>query len=194
MTIISFFIQDWEDFSKKHNGSLKITKTGLSPLGGGMSEWQRVYLTIPHYDSNIVFFTGEAAQMRIYYDFKKDIRFNFLIYKEDYLDKIGKRFNLINEIEINDSEFDKVFIIKSNDESLVKKVLCKSIKEFLIMNRMYLANFKLDKEKNTTVLNLNAPFDENNLTHMEDVLSFMKKTIDIIVGFNTKTNANNKQA
>lgn len=184
MAIISFYIQDWDDFAKKHNGTLKVTKTGMSPLGGGMSVWQRVYLSIPYHDSNIVFFTGEAAQMRIYYDFKRDIGLNFLIYKEDYLDKIGKRFNLINEIEINDSEFDKLFFIKSNDECLVKKVLCKSIKEFLVKNNKYLANFKLDKEKNTTVLYLNAPFDENNLTHMEDVLSFMKKTIDIIVGFN----------
>ncbi len=184
MTMIGFYIQDWRDFAKKHNGSVKVTKTPFSPLGGGMSVWLRVFLSIPHYNSNIVFFNSEAAEMKIYYDFKKDIGLNFLIYKEDYLDKIGKHFNLIKEIEINDSEFDKHFFIKSNDECFVKKVLCDSIKEFLLKNNKYVANFKLEKEKNSTVLYLNAPFNENNLTHIEDVLSFMKKAVDIIVGFN----------
>ncbi|MBN2745410.1 MAG: hypothetical protein JXR34_01675, partial [Bacteroidales bacterium] len=150
MAMIGLFIQDWRDFAKKHNGSVKVTKTPFSPLGGGMSVWLRVFLSIPHYNSNIVFFTGEAAEIKVYYDFKKDIGLNFLIYKEDYLDKIGKHFHLINEIQINDFEFDKHFFIQSNNESFVKEVLCDSIKEFLLKNNKYVANFKLEKEKTSS--------------------------------------------
>jgi len=180
MTIINFFIQDWQEFAKKHNGTLKSTKTGFSPVGFGMSVWKRIYLNIPYHRSDIVFFTGEAAQMKIYYNFKKDIRLNFLIYPEDYFDKIGKCLNLLNDITIHKTDFDNSFFIKSNNDIFIRKILSHEVMDFLLKNKIFLANVKLENEKNTTVLELNAPFDERNLTHMEDVLSFFKKTIDNI--------------
>ena len=183
MTVINFFLQDWQAFAKKHNGSLKSTKTGFSPVGFGMSVWKRVYLSIPYSRSEIVFFTGEEAQMKIYYNFNKDIRLNFLIYQEDYMDKIGKYFNLLSDITIHEAEFDNAFFIKSNDEQFVKRVLSREVMDFLLKNRRYLANFKLENVKNSTVLELNSPFDEKDLIHMEEVVSFLKRVVDNIEAY-----------
>jgi hypothetical protein len=162
MAIINFFIQDWLDFAEKHNGVVKQTKTGLSPVGFGMSVWKKVYLKIPYLNSDIVFMTGEATRMEIFYNFQDDLHLNFLIYPEDNMDKIGKFFNLIKEIRLNDELFDKKYFIKSDNENLIKTVLSDDIKDFLVLNRTYVSNFKLDLKNGYTVLELNAPFNENN--------------------------------
>jgi len=181
MAVINFFIQDWIEFADKHNGSVKQTKTGLSPVGFGMSVWKKVYLKIPYSNSEIVFMTGEATRMEIFYDFKKDIHLNFLIYPEDYLDKVEKFFHLIKEVYIEDKVFDKKYFIKSDDENLMNTLLSDDIKEFLLKHRTYISNYKLELKNNSTVLEFNAPFHENNIHHMENVLSFMKKSIDNIL-------------
>jgi len=183
MTIISFFIEEWRDFAKKHNGSIRNTKTGASPVGFGLSSWKKVYLTIPYEDSEIVFVTGEATRMEIYYKFKKDLQQNFLIYREDSFDKIALLFNITSEITINDEEFDKSFLIKGNNESFVSNILTRDIKSFLVENKKYISNYKLEKNKEVSVLELNSPFNENNIAHMEKVLSFMKKSIDVILRY-----------
>lgn len=184
MTIVSFFIEEWRDFAKKHDGSIRNTKTGASPVGFGLSSWKKVYLTIPYKNSEIVFVTGEATRMEIYYKFKKDLHQNFLIYPEDSVDKIALLFNIMSEITINDEEFDKCFFIKSNNENLVNNILTKDIKTFLIENRRYISNYKLEKTKEISILELNSPFNENNLVHMEQVLSFMKNSVDGILRYN----------
>lgn len=187
MAIINFFIQDWIDFAEKHNGSINQTKTGISPVGFGMSVWKKVYLKIPYFNSEIVFITGEATRMEIFYDFQENIKLNFLIYPEDYMDRIGKFFNMITEICLNDELFDKEYFIKSDNDLLIKTVLTNDVKAFLLKNRTYVSNYKLDLKKGSTVLELNAPFNENDIAHMENVLSFMKKSIDNIMTY-LKTN------
>lgn len=189
MAIINFFIQDWVDFAEKHNGTVKQTKTGLNPIGFGMSVWEKVYLKIPYFDSEIVFMTGEATRMEIFYNFQDDMKLNFLIYPEDYMDRIGEFFKMMTEICLDDELFDKKYFIKSDNEKLIKTVLTDDIKDFLIKNRTYISNYKLELKNGSTVLELNAPFNENNIPHMENVLYFMKKSIDNILNY-IKTNTN----
>lgn len=183
MGIISFFIEEWRDFAKKHNGSVRNTRTGVSPVGFGMSSWKKVYLTIPYKGSEIVFLTGEVTRMEIYYKFNKELSQNFLIYPEDSFDKVALLFNMASEMTVNDEEFDKRFFIKGNNENFISNILTKDIKAFLIENRKYISNYKLEKNKEVSVLELNSPFNENNIIHMEKVLSFMKKSIDGIMRY-----------
>lgn len=183
MAIINFFIDDWRNFAKNNNGSIKHAKTGLSPIGFGMSVWKKLYLTIPFYDSEIVFLSGEATRMQIYYKFKNNIDFNFILLSEDNLDKIGKFLHLTKEINIQSEEFDKNFLIKSNNEILIKKILDLEIQNFLLKNKRYFSNYKLERNKTQPILEFNAAISENNLQDMERILSIMKKTIDCILNY-----------
>ena len=186
MTVISFFIEEWKQFAEKHQGVVEVYKTGVNPVGFGLSVWGNLSMTIPYRDSNIVFKTSEASSVKIFYDFQKDLQLNFLIYPEDYMDKIGKIFNLKKEIKVNDAQFDKQFFIQSDNEQLVESLLCEEIKSFLIENLARIANYKLDLKEDSSVLEYNAPFDESNIPLMEQILSFMKKTVDHILDYHNK--------
>jgi len=181
MTIIAFFIDEWKEFAQKHNGKIVYSKTGTSPTGFGMSSWKKVYLKIPYENSEIVFETGEATRMQLYFGFKTDLGKSFLIYPEDYMDKVSKYLKLLKEIEIGDAEFDKRFIIKTNNESFINKMLNEEIKDFLIKYVDRISNYKLEKVKGSSILQFNAPFSENNNVFMERVLSFMKLSVDQII-------------
>ena len=183
MSVIGLFINAWEQFAKTNNGELRITKTGNVPLGNGMSVWHRVYLQIPFFNSEIVFFTGEAAPMKVYFDFKKDLKMDFLIYKEDFIDRVGTYFNLIEEVKVNDLQFDRSFFIKTSDQSFVLNVFNRSIMDFLLRNKKYLGSFKLDNGNNSSILEYNAIFDENDIISMQEVLDFFKEIISLIISF-----------
>lgn len=186
MAIINFFINDWHDFAQHHEGKVKICKTKFSPLGFGMSVWKQVWLYIPYQGSGITFLTGEATRMRIFFDFKKDLNQSFLIYPKDYTDSLREFFGIGNNCIKTNPVFDKKIITKSPNEKLIEKLLTAPVCDFLLKDRKRLANFKLEKSTTSSLLELNAPFRESNIAHMEEVLIFMKNSINNILEFHEK--------
>ena len=64
----------------------------------------------------------KPASIMIRVPFKTESSFNFNIYREGLIAMIGKTFGM-QDIVIGDHEFDRQFIIKSNNESQIKKFL-----------------------------------------------------------------------
>ena len=67
------------------------------------------------------------TRIRLAYSIKQNI--DFKIYKKSLLNLLKKLFFNINEIEIQDAEFDKNHIIEGSDSSLIKNILNDIIQE-----------------------------------------------------------------
>jgi hypothetical protein len=134
-------------------------------------------LKIPFENGQITFLTTEIKPLKVSYSFNRIIPNEFLIYNEDYFDKILKHFGL-NELEIGDPDFDNKFIIKGNNEFLLRKILTKEWKTFLQSN--YLANFKLEKVEVCSVLELNISINELEVSNLAKIAELFKDIISII--------------
>ncbi len=100
----------YKKIAKEHKGNCKLRKTALGL--GGMNTWRIFEINIPYRNRKIDFIISEASPTKISYSFNIDLYLEFLIYREDWMDRIGKVFGL-KEFEIGIKEFDKMFIIGS---------------------------------------------------------------------------------
>jgi hypothetical protein len=182
--MIYSFIDEWLEVAEKHNATVKRILPGPSIIDRTYMQFEMVYMHIPYKYSHIIFSSGESDQIRIKYDFNLNSDFQFLIYQEDYMDKIGKFFDWVKEITINDPKFDQKFMIQTSNPEKMIRFLDTTVKSYLLSRYGTLANFKLETMHNSMVLTLNAPFDERNTEMMEKTIQFIKYAIDKIGNLN----------
>jgi hypothetical protein len=176
--------EHYKEIANKHNGSCKVKKTASGI--GGMNAWKVILINLPYKNGEIHFEISETSPIKIDYEFSNKLNLEFLIYPEDWLDKIGKLFGL-EEHEIGIKEFDKKFIIKGSNKRFVSRILDKQTREFLLNNDA-LSNCKLETIKDKSILELRAPFNQTNLTKLELTIEFIKKMVDNINGYNENNN------
>jgi len=174
----------YKDIAKKHNGSCELNKT--APGIGGMNSWKVIVINIPYKIGEIYFIISEASPMKIEFEFRINLKLEFLIYHEDWMDKIGKLFGL-TEFEIGIKEFDEKFIIKGSNKRFVSEIFDKRTREFLLNNDS-LSNCKLETNTGKSKLILNASFNESNLTKFENTIDFIKIMVDNIIGYYENNN------
>jgi hypothetical protein len=180
--MVNSFVDEWIEIAQKYNGTLKRKVPSANLINQGKHLYEMVYLYIPYKYSEILITSGESDSIKINFDFNINNGFQFLIYQEDYMDKIGKLFDWVEEITINDPQFDQKFMIQTNNPEKMIRFLDEPVKLYLLSRFGFLANFKLETIDNTMVLSLNAPFDERNSEMMEKTIQFFKYSIDKIVG------------
>jgi len=169
-------IESWKDIARENSGEFKVVNVH-SFANNDDPFLRRFEITIPFLDGQIFIITTEFKPLKICYTFNKVIADEFLIYEEDYADKIGKLFGA-TDIETGDVDFDKKFMIKCDDDGLLKKVLTFDLKKFLLEN--YVANFKLENANESSTLELNVAIIELDKTKMNDVIRLFKESVEII--------------
>lgn len=181
--MINSFVNEWIEIAQKYNGVVKRKVPSANLINQGKYLYEIVYLFIPYRYSEIIITSGEADTVKINFDFNIDNGFRFLIYQEDYMDKITKFLDILKELTVQDPDFDSKFIIQSNDINRMRLFLDDYIKEYLLLRHGYLANFKLDAINNSMVLSLNAPCNERNIELMDRTIQFIKYVIDKILDY-----------
>lgn len=173
-----FYLKTWEEFTIKHGGEVCNSHTKyLAPkLISTKDTLRKIRLKIPFSGGLINYYSGETSSVKIVYVFKNNINFNFIIHQEDFMDKVGKLFG-IDEINLFGSKFDSLYFIKTTHAEKLRKIFSPDIQAFLIKHHRFVANLKLELNKNVSVLEFNFPFDERNMEKMEDTLEFMKSII-----------------
>ena len=166
----------WESIAKSNNGTFKI-KNVRSFANTNDPTLRKFELTIPFAGSNIVLLSTELKPLKLSYKFKNELFLEFLIYPEDFTDKIGKLFGL-KEIEIGDPEFDPKFIIKGNNTGSIKKLMTLELREFLLKN--YISNFKMENLEGFSTLEMNISVKELEFEAMQNVIQTFKDCITII--------------
>ena len=168
--------QNWLKLAKEFNGTYK---TIHSESFGNFDDpiLNKFDLRIPHESGEIFLLTTEFKPLKVSFSFPSKLNTDFLIYPEDFTDKIGKFFGL-KEIEIDDYRFDSKYLIKGSNEKLIKLILTKPLKEYLLNN--HVSNFKLQTEKQESVLELNIVINELKYDEMNKLIELFKETIELI--------------
>ncbi len=166
----------WKLIAEEHNGMSRVIK--VQSFANTSDPFLRKFeLKIPFKESEILFITTEHKPLKISYIFKDNLNVEFLLYPEDFTDKISKFFGL-KELEIGNNEFDNRFIIKCKEKELINQIFSKEIRKYFINSQI--SNFKLFTEKEISVLELNILINELNKEQMNQVLNVMKNIIEII--------------
>ena len=120
-------------------------------LGGNLEKssiFKNTELTVPYKDWTIHMVAIRTAEdtkrelTRIFAPFSGKSDLKFKIYQENPLHAIGKFFKM-QDIEIHDPDFDKRFMIKGNDESMIRIFLQASNIKTLIPSEPFYT-FKLE--------------------------------------------------
>ncbi len=175
-----------KNFAKERNGTLKVKKTASGI--GGMNSWRVTILNLPYKNGEIHFIISQVSPMKIHYIFNSNLKLYFLIYNEDWMDKIGKLLGL-KEHQIGITNFDNKYIIKGTNKTFVSQILDKPIREFILKNDGF-SNLIFDSKANNSKLELNAPFNESNTTKMKEAYEFVQHMVDNIYNFYDKQTDN----
>jgi len=175
-TEMKILSQNWKKFAEV-NGGKSHTKNVKSFGNFDDPKLRKFELRIPHNKGEIVFNTDEFRPLKISFEFKKITKDEFLIYPEDFTDKIGKFFG-IKEFEIGDDKFDPKFMIRGNNKELIIRILNDRIKKYLLNN--YISNFKLFSQNSKSIIELNIVINELDYNEMQDILDVFKELVTIV--------------
>lgn len=177
----------WSIFSKEISGrfiegqSWHSDRTEIDYLG-----FQIVF-------DNYTLWSGKYNQIytRIIVPFYSDFDFSFEIYRSDILTKIETLFGS-QDVKIGRPEFDKAFVVKSNNELKVKTLLQnQKIRSFIEAQKK--GNLEISKcngiwkpklEKNEFQLSFYLEGELNDLEKLKELKNFFMELIDQL----TKTN------
>ena len=168
---IEILKNNWKQLSVDYNGKFRSIKINNALV------LRRFEMEIPYSFGKIILKTDEFKPLKINYKFQKNYNEHFIIYPEDFTDKIGKLFGF-KEFEIGVKEFDTKFFLKGNSKELTFKILTKKMRNYLLNH--YISNFKLDKEKNISYLELNIVINELDTSEMNELINIFKECVLII--------------
>jgi len=168
--------ENWKIFAKNHFGKSKTI--GAQSFGNWSDPVLRKFeLKIPFSKGEIVLATSEFKPLKLTYQFSKGTNIEFLIYPEDFTDKIAN-FLGSKEIEIGHKEFDENYFIKGSNEKFMHRLLNSQTRKFLLNN--YISNFKLCQVNKADMIELNIVINELELVEMEKVLKLFKNCITLV--------------
>ena len=104
--------------------------------------------------------------------------FEFSIGKETFATKFGKFFGY-NDIEFQDENFDKKFLLKSENEIAFRSLMDPQMQDELIAIELYLQGALVNSKKTFKYLLPGQIYLEEDLFGIEEILKFMVKMQDL---------------
>ncbi len=159
---INRVILNWEIISKEFNGEFKITKTNVDNRS-------LVYQTInteniDHIESilysfeikipfrgNFIVISISETKTPTFEFLINNSEFSFTISNEDYFERFLKLFGS-NELQTGDIEFDKKYLLDTNDKAKLKNFLDNRIRNWLKEQSLCFFDLNTSKSKNKLTL------------------------------------------
>jgi len=168
--------ENWGKIAKQLEGTFKTINV-RSTANISDSTIRKFKLTIPVEGDQITILSTEFNPLKLSCTFNFNSDNEFLIYPEDFTDKISKLFGY-KEVQLDDSEFDKAFMIRSKNKEFIKKLLPIRMRKFLLEN--YVTNFKYENLKSNSALELNVTIDELDNNKMLQAINIFTDCVLII--------------
>jgi hypothetical protein len=163
---IEILCKTWDALAIKNNGTF-VTRNVRQGNGSIDYTSTNYELRIPFANNHIILLTDNHMPLKVYFHFLHDTGCDFLIYPEDYADKLAKVFGL-KEIRIGDPVFDPKFIIKGNNPDFIKRILTFELRNFLLNN--FVSNFKMEAAEGASLLEMNISVKELDAVEMQNVI------------------------
>ena len=125
----------WKKIAELYNGKLIIKQTISKDINSFILE-------IPYKNHILVLTESDTKPLKFETEFKLNRKFEFNISWEDSVERILKLFGK-QDLKVNDKEFDKKYLIQSNDPELILKFLnYAQIKQTILRHNIYIINFE----------------------------------------------------
>lgn len=129
----------WKDLAKMFDGEFKIKQTISKDINS-------FHLEIPYKNHQIILTETDTKPLKFETKLKLNRKFEFNISWEDSLERILKIFGK-QDIIIGNKEFDKKYIIQSNEPELITNILnFREISKILLKHNIYLLTMEYDKK------------------------------------------------
>lgn len=123
----------WEKLSEMFNGKLQIKQTISKDINS-------FKLEIPYKNHKLILTETDTKPLKFEIEFKLNQKFEFNISWEDTVEKVLKRFGK-QDIKIGNTDFDKKYLIQSNNPELILRLLnYEQVKQSIIKHNIYLIN------------------------------------------------------
>lgn len=129
----------WKDLAELYDGEFKIKQTISKDINS-------LQLEIPYKNYIIVLTETDTKPLKFETELKLNRKFEFNISWENIVERILKLFGK-QDIKVGDKEFDKKYLIQSNEPKLIKKILnYKGMSKILLKHNLYLLSLEYDKK------------------------------------------------
>lgn len=129
----------WKDLAKMFDGEFKIKQT----ISKDINSFQ---LEIPYKNHKIILTETDTKPLKFEMKLKLNRKFEFNISWEDSIERIMKIFGK-QDIIIGNNEFDKKYIIQSNEPELITHLLnYREVSKILLKHNIYLLTMEYDKK------------------------------------------------
>jgi len=123
----------WEKLSEMFNGKFQIKQTISKDINS-------FKLEIPYKNHKLILTETDTKPLKFEIEFKLNQKFEFNISWEDTVEKVLKRFGK-EDIKIGNTDFDKKYLIQSNNPELILRLLnYEQVKQSIIKHNIYLIN------------------------------------------------------
>ena len=167
-------IENWESVAQFNIGTCELKKTAIDLRGIGSqiinSEnidhigyfLYRIEIKIPHQGKNIEIVTGESKTPKFEVNIGNS-DYSFSICAEDYFEKFFKLFGT-KELQVGDFEFDKKYLLETNDKSRLKDFLDQKTIDWLKSVSLCYFDFNSPKAKEKLAIYFTInEFDEKEI-------------------------------
>ena len=161
-------IEDWNSICKEYSGKININRTADNV-------YSRAEMRIPYNDSEILFRESDTRPLKIEYDLKYDIGFSMVVSPEDIIEKILKLVRK-KEFQIGDPEFDRYYLIETNDEQLTTNILGNKTLRKLLLDYS-IGSFVITEKNKTSCICLFAGRQINDRKELTDMIKIYDITI-----------------
>jgi len=164
----------WKKLEQLFNGKLKIKHT----INKDITSFQ---LDLPYKNHKLIITESDTKPLKFEIEFKLNKNFEFNISWEDTIEKILKVFGK-QDIQINDKQFDKKYLIQSTDSDLITDLLnCKSIKNLILKYNIYLINFEYNEKKKNHKLLTVKDRNTKDINKLIELISLEFSIIDFFI-------------
>ena len=182
---LNLVISNWEKIADESGGKFKLIATkndnrnlfyqAINPNNIDHIETvsYSVEVRIPFLGKNILITTSEYVTTKFSFETPKN-DFSFSIINEDYIDKIGKLFGS-RETQIEQPNFDKKFLLNTNESNKLKDFLDFKIRTWL--ENLSIAYFDLNTTKSRDSMTLFFVFDEFSIEKIREQIEMFKYCI-----------------
>ena len=129
----------WKDLAELYDGEFKIKQTISKDINS-------FRLEIPYKNHNIILTETDTKPLKFETELKLNRKFEFNISWEDSIERVLKIFGK-QDIKVGDKEFDKKYLIQSNEPGLITNILnYREISKMLLKHNIYLLTLEYDKK------------------------------------------------
>ncbi len=161
----------WEKLSELYNGKLKINRTISKDINS-------LRLEIPYKNHTLILTESDTKPLKFETELKLNGNFEFNISWEGAVERVLKLFGT-QDIIVGDKDFDKKYLIRSNDPDLLLKLLAYGqIKQTMLKHNIYLLSLNYSQKNETHTLMTIKDRNTNELQTLIELTEFEFSLID----------------